>query len=81
MPTDNAGPIYATRQLEAVMAEVFKAEDQRKKTRRLKDREGNGGKNHLCLLIILLSLISALTSIAVASTYCRFVHFAHTNIK
>ena len=70
MHTDNAGPIYATRQLEAVMAEVFKTEDQRKKTRRLKDREqGNGGNNQLCLLFILATLISVLTSIAVSSTY------------
>jgi hypothetical protein len=69
MNPDNAAQIYATRQLEAVMAEVFKADDQRKKRRRLKDREGNGGKNHLCLLIILLSLISVLTSIAVTTTY------------
>jgi len=70
MHTDNAAPIYGTRQLEAVMAEVFKADDQRKETRRLEDREqGNGGKNHLCLLFILAALISVLTSIAVSSTY------------
>ena len=69
MHTDNAAPIYATRQLESVMAEVFKADDQSKEIRCLKDREGNGGKNQLCLLLILVTLISVLTSIAVATTY------------
>ena len=80
MNSENAAQIHASRQLEALMVEIYKAEDRRKKQRREREDDrrdsGNGGKKHfLALLFILVILISAVTSLAIAFTYCGFVLF------